>query len=650
MTKRNVNVYRIMFGIIFILCVFMHIYRIGDLPYGIQCDEMGMGYDAWCLANFGTDRYQNAFPVYLINFSGGQSALYAYLCAPLVKIFGFSATVFRIPAIICSIIIFYFGLKTVDLIYSKNEKVVLLCAFLYTVFPVFTMLFRTGLDCILMAGGSITFIYLLVCAIDRQRLLYFGFAGIIGGLTLYTYALSHMVMPLYIAFILVYLVYIRKINWKQVLVLGIPLFFFAIPLILFHIVNMFDLNQIKLGIFTIPKLYRYRSDDVSFSAIKNNIILFFKYTLGYDGVTNIGIRRFATMYYISIPFIVFGGIRYGIDTIQSIQRKKWNNKACIFFWFLSMFCMGIVMGGGGPQAYRMNAVFYIYLIFCAEGIYTIYRLICEKKSICANFYVGIIAILYSALFIMFAKYYFCEYTNDTYLLDYYNFKLNDALDYLDKQSDDVAKRTTYIGDVSFGYIYFLGSKELAPGEYNTLQDDSPYALDVWTQSYQNYRFNFPEEFDPTGNYIIPETSQNYIDICRTMGMEEAHIGQYYVYINPWLDCSVNNGEALVSWDHGLDGNGVIQPDSVERTVLSGWALDAVNGKPWDSIILKADNIYVTADKMVRTDVAEMLADDSFEQCGFHFDLDSEMLRDAENIRIIFINYHEKSCYIQKIKY
>ena len=125
MTKRNVNVYRIMFGIIFILCVFMHIYRIGDLPYGIQCDEMGMGYDAWCLANFGTDRYQNAFPVYLINFSGGQSALYAYLCAPLVKIFGFSATVFRIPAIICSIIIFYFGLKTVDLIYSKNEKVVL---------------------------------------------------------------------------------------------------------------------------------------------------------------------------------------------------------------------------------------------------------------------------------------------------------------------------------------------------------------------------------------------------------------------------------------------------------------------------------------------------------------------------------------------
>ena len=216
------------------------------------------------------------------------------------------------------------------------------------------------------------------------------------------------------------------------------------------------------------------------------------------------------------------------------------------------------------------------------------------------------------------------------MLDYYNFKLNDALDYLDKQSDDVAKRTTYIGDVSFCYIYFLGSKELAPGEYNTLQDDSPYALDVWTQSYQNYRFNFPEEFDPTGNYIIPETSQNYIDICRTMGMEEAHIGQYYVYINPWLDCSVNNGEALVSWDHGLDGNGVIQPDSVERTVLSGWALDAVNGKPWDSIILKADNIYVTADKMVRTDVAEMLADDSFEQCGFHFDLDSEMLRDAEN--------------------
>ena len=107
MQKEKVKEYSI-WGILIFVCIIMHVYRIGDLPYGIQCDEMGMGYDAWCLANYGTDRYLNSFPVYLINFSGGQSALYAYLCAPFVYFFGFSATVFRIPIVICSFVTIFF--------------------------------------------------------------------------------------------------------------------------------------------------------------------------------------------------------------------------------------------------------------------------------------------------------------------------------------------------------------------------------------------------------------------------------------------------------------------------------------------------------------------------------------------------------------
>ena len=57
----------ICWAIIIIFTVFIHCFKIGSIPYGIDVDEMGMGYDAWCLANFGTDRYLNSFPVYLIN-------------------------------------------------------------------------------------------------------------------------------------------------------------------------------------------------------------------------------------------------------------------------------------------------------------------------------------------------------------------------------------------------------------------------------------------------------------------------------------------------------------------------------------------------------------------------------------------------------
>ena len=59
-----------------------------DIPYGIHIDEAGMGYDAWSLQKYHVDRWLNHFPVYLINFGGGQSALYAYLCAMFIKLFG----------------------------------------------------------------------------------------------------------------------------------------------------------------------------------------------------------------------------------------------------------------------------------------------------------------------------------------------------------------------------------------------------------------------------------------------------------------------------------------------------------------------------------------------------------------------------------
>ena len=64
------------------------LWMLADIPRGLHVDEAGMAYDAYCLANFGTDRYLKHFPVYLINYGDGQSAMYAYLAAICVKLMG----------------------------------------------------------------------------------------------------------------------------------------------------------------------------------------------------------------------------------------------------------------------------------------------------------------------------------------------------------------------------------------------------------------------------------------------------------------------------------------------------------------------------------------------------------------------------------
>ena len=62
------NKIKILFTIILLIAIFIRIYRVQEIPHGLNVDEAGMAYDAYCLANYGTDRYLNHLPVYLINF------------------------------------------------------------------------------------------------------------------------------------------------------------------------------------------------------------------------------------------------------------------------------------------------------------------------------------------------------------------------------------------------------------------------------------------------------------------------------------------------------------------------------------------------------------------------------------------------------
>ena len=88
----------IIFVIIFVMSFLLLTYKIGKNPHGLHVDEAGALYDAICLSKYGVDRYLYKLPVYFVNFGGGQNALYTYLAAICIKLFGVSATIFRLPA------------------------------------------------------------------------------------------------------------------------------------------------------------------------------------------------------------------------------------------------------------------------------------------------------------------------------------------------------------------------------------------------------------------------------------------------------------------------------------------------------------------------------------------------------------------------
>ena len=632
---------------------FIHCFRIGSIPYGINVDEMGMGYDAWCLANFGTDRYLKTFPVYLINFGGGQSALYAYLCAPFVYIFGISAVTLRIPAIIFAFMTLFFSVKIADCIWN-DKRMNLLVGLIYTMSPVFLMLSRIELDCNLMLGMATMYIYFLIKTINRGggiKLRWFILTGIIGGLVLYSYVISHLVMPLFILFLTIYLFYIKRISIKQLFAMTVPMAVLAMPLILFHIINIFNLDEISIGIFTIPRMFRYRGDDLSIHVIGKNLLHFFKTTLLCDNIKFNSIEKFGNMYYISVPFIIIGLIDCMAQSFVSVKNRHWNACFIISIWFICVYITGaFISTADGANVYQLNSVFATYLVFCADGLRILYKWI-KKHFYVKKVIITMIIVLYSVLFICFSKYYFFDYTEDTYLIDLFNFKFDDVLSYIDENMPaSVKERNTYVLGVNQTYIFYLGSTMTSPYEYNELVQDNSYTLWLWTQIYKNYRFYFPEEFDPpkefdpSGNYIVPETSENYINQLEEHGLEKLHIGNYYLFWNQILCSDESNAQAIMSWDHGAL-NGKLVPDDGDNSVLSGWAINLTNASPWDDIIAWANGKYYVAKKMERTDVTEVLNNESLLMSGFHITIPSSDFIEGK-VRVYFIDYDNKSCYIE----
>ena len=75
------------------------IYQFGTLPAFMGVDEAAMAYDAHCIANYGTDRYLNSFPLYLTNFGSEQSTLCCYLAVVFIKLLGDNIIAYRMTAL-----------------------------------------------------------------------------------------------------------------------------------------------------------------------------------------------------------------------------------------------------------------------------------------------------------------------------------------------------------------------------------------------------------------------------------------------------------------------------------------------------------------------------------------------------------------------
>lgn len=501
----------------FVLAVFVRCYRLSDIPYGMHIDEAGMGYDAWGIATVRADRWLNVKPLYLVNYGGGQSALYAYLCAVLMKLFGqgeITLFLMRLPGVLVNLAAYIAGICIIR--YLMGKRWAAFGSFLLAILPYFIMQCRFGLDCNLLVNVLTIAIAFFFLAMEKQRLPYFLLAGLVWGGAYYTYALSYVANTVVLLLLSVYALWVNRKQLRNLLLMWVPVIVLGLPLAYMVLINKFDLEQFNGRYFTIPKLGFFRGNEIHIKNIFSNFVTVVKSILYKDWIPYNALPWYGTMYLISIPLVLIGLIALIRHSISVLRRREWNASVVFPVVFLIYFIMGLLLGGDGPNINKMNGLFFAEFVLLLWGIRVTYQIICKRRERAAKMTMVILASLYFVCFGFFAQYYFVEYREDIYPQYLFTSTYEDILAQLEEGG--VSDRKIY---VESEYIYYLLSAKISPYEYN-----------IWvtgTEQYQNVVFHLPEEIEPDAVYIVRDTNAEYIGRLQNMYKEQCSDGMFVCY-------------------------------------------------------------------------------------------------------------------------
>ena len=523
----------VIFVVIFAIAIFLRTYKLDEIPAGINVDEAGMAYDAFCLSKFKVDRALNHLPVYFVNFGCGQSVLYGYITSVFIKIFGYSLSTIRITAVLfnCIAILLFYIMARKEL----GKKSGLILAILLTINPWNIMSSRWGLDCNLLAPALIISIFFLMRA---KKWYDYIIAGISFSITLYTYAISYLIIPLFLFIVLLYMLYTKKIEFKNVIIFGIPIFILAIPLILMLLVNSNIIDQINWKI-TIPKFPDYRSSEISFSNILSNLQSLYRIFV-FDGFTFDAIPKFGTLYNFAIVLSVMGIFIESYKFIINIKNKKFKFNSVIFILFLAVASIMLLVFK--ISIYKSNAIYFPLIFFCFVTIQFLFekQKLSFKENILKNketskeyrlnikwliyeIILIIIIVLYVINFVDFIKYYFTEYAKVSACQAYFERDLIEAIRQVNGRAELQNKRVCILSTGERPYIYTLYANPISPYDFNKTRGEN--------DSYGRFIIN-KEEIDPSYAYIIRGDFDFSYKLVSEYGFTSEKVGIYTILFKP----------------------------------------------------------------------------------------------------------------------
>ena len=367
--------YKIMLLFAFILHIGVFIYFMINTP--IHTDEVMTVLNANNLAKSGTDILGEKLPIYFDTWLyGGQSPFATYLVGVMIKLFGYSLFVTRVPMFVFSmlgLVAFYKFLKEVI---PENETLINIAFCLACISPWHLYSSAFTLDCNFLPHIAMFGMYFLAKGINSTKSKYFVFSMLFFGLGFYCYILSAIIIPVLLTVLFLILLIKKKVSFKNTIISVITIFIVAIPFILQGLVQFGIIENLNFLGFSISKMpYYSRGSELKLNNILENLgegiisLLFTDiYSFNAKGVNSF---NFANS---------FGSVALlaGVITLILNKIRKRND----FGIFLKAVIISTLVSSAtvcsltfyATALYRYNIYNYIFIIISAYGIYSVSKL------------------------------------------------------------------------------------------------------------------------------------------------------------------------------------------------------------------------------------------------------------------------------------
>ncbi len=380
MNKRLLILFLIILGI----GTALRVYKVTEIPPGINRDEGSIAYTAYSLLQTGKDEYGVSYPLSFQSFGDWKLPLYIYSTVPVVALFGlteFSVRFISILAGIGTIILTFFLAKEL----FKNNLLAFISMFLVAISPWHIHLSRVESEsntAVFLTSASV----LLFLKAFKNKTWLFVPSLILLALTYFTYAGNYIFTTL--LFLVLAMLFYKSI--PKTLPTYIALAFFALLSLIIFSQTVLSANKTKLSGISIlsdpsivhAKIEIPREDHANaiLKRISHNRVVFVLERIAQNYLNSFStnflfinggankahnIQNFGNMYIVESVFLLLG-------FMFVFTRKNNREYQLILLWFL-IAPIAAILTKDAPHTNRMFAIFPALPIIIAFGFYSFWE-------------------------------------------------------------------------------------------------------------------------------------------------------------------------------------------------------------------------------------------------------------------------------------